>query len=335
MRVVRIFTRDSGESAIEIREVPMTGAERPVSATFGCDSIFFRETPEGHVQDFHNAPRRQLIFLTSGIREQTGKTFVVENRTGAGGRIAWEAAAKSAPDGTTAALIDATYPMLAGLYDKLPWDVAADLVPSAMIAQTPFVVVVNAGSKLDSLAALIAEARARPGKLTFGSAGVGSVIHVVSELFNANARVNLTHIPYKGMSDASVALQAGQIDLIIAASPTALGPIRGGKARGLAVSTAQRSAAFPGVPTALEQGVDYVVTNWFGFAFPRGPSPDAINALRADVGRALAAPDVKEKLTATGAGPSNFTPEEFAQFLKEDTRRWTGVIKASGIRVEQ
>jgi len=147
--------------------------------------------------------------------------------------------------------------------------------------------------------------------------------------------VNLTHIPYKGMSDASVALQAGQIDLIIAASPTALGPIKGGKARGLAVSTAQRSAAFPGVPTALEQGVDYVVTNWFGFAFPKGTPKEAIKALRDDVVRALAAPEVREKLAAQGAEPLNFTPEEFAQFLKEDTRRWTGVIKASGIRVEQ
>ncbi len=269
------------------------------------------------------------------IAEQTGKSFVVENRTGAGGRIAWEAAAKSAPDGTTAALIDATYPMLPGLYERLPWDVAGDLVPAAMIVQTPFVIIVNAGSKLGSLSALIAEARARPGKLNFGSAGIGSVNHVVSELFKVNARVNLTHIPYKGMSDASVALQAGQIDLIIAASPTALGPIKGGKARGLAVSTAQRSAAFPGVPTALEQGVDYVVTNWFGFAFPKGTPKEAIKALRDDVVRALAAPEVREKLAAQGAEPLNFTPEEFAQFLKEDTRRWTGVIKASGIRVEQ
>ena len=269
------------------------------------------------------------------IAEQTGKSFVVENRTGAGGRIAWEAAAKSAPDGATAALIDATYPMLPGLFEKLPWDVASDLVPAAMIVQAPFVVVVGAGSKLESLAALIVEARARPGKLNFGSAGIGSVNHVVSELFKVNARVDLTHIPYKGMSDASVALQAGQIDLIIAASPTALGPIKGGKARGLAVSTAQRSAAFPGVPTALEQGVDYVVTNWFGFAFPKGTPKEAIKALRDDVVRALAAPEVREKLAAQGAEPSNFTPEEFARFLKEDTRRWTGVIKASGIRVEQ
>lgn len=269
------------------------------------------------------------------ITEQTGKPIVVENRTGAGGRIAWEAAAKSVPDGTTAALIDATYPMLPGLYEKLPWDVAGDLVPVAMICQTPFVVVVNADSKLKTLDELIADARARPGKLNFGSAGMGSVNHVVSELFKVNARVDLTHIPYKGMSDASVALQAGQIDLIIAASPTALGPIRGGKARGLAVSTARRSPALPGVPTAAEQGVDYVVTNWFGFAFPRGTTKEAIATLRDDVTRALAAPDVREKLIATGAEPSNLTSEEFARFLKDDTRRWTGLIRSSGIKVEQ
>jgi tripartite-type tricarboxylate transporter receptor subunit TctC len=269
------------------------------------------------------------------ITEQTGRSILVENRAGAGGRIAWEAAAKSAPDGATAALIDATYPMLPGLFEKLPWDVASDLVPAAMIVQTPFVIVVNAASKLETLAALIAEARARPGRLNFGSAGIGSVNHVVSELFKVNARVDLTHIPYKGMSDASVALQAGQIDLIIAASPTALAPIKGGKAKGLAVSTAQRSAAFPGVPSAVEQGVDYVVTNWFGFAFPRGTPKEAVNALRDDVVRALAAPDVREKLAAQGAEPSNFTPEEFARFLKEDTRRWTELIRASGIQVEQ
>ncbi len=272
---------------------------------------------------------------TLKITEQTGKSFVVENRTGAGGRIAWEAVAKSAPDGATVALIDATYPMLPGLFAKLPWDVAGDLVPAAMIVQTPFIILVNAESKLESLAALIAEARAHPGKLNFGSAGIGSVNHIVSELFKHDARVDLTHIPYKGMSDASVALQAGQIDLIIAASPTALGPIKGGKARPLAVTTAQRSAAFPTVPTAVEQGVDYVVTNWFGFAVPKGTPKEAITTLRDDVVRALAAPDVREKLAVQGAEPSNFTPEEFARFLREDTRRWTDVIRSSGIKVEQ
>jgi tripartite-type tricarboxylate transporter receptor subunit TctC len=270
------------------------------------------------------------------ITEQTGRTIVVENRTGAGGRISWEAVARSAPDGTTAGLIDATYAMLPGLFDKLPWDVASDLVPAAMVCQTPFVITVSAQSKLTTLAELIAEARARPGKLNFGSSGIGGVNHVVSELFLHDAHVSLTHIPYKGMGDAVVALQAGQIDLIVTASPTALGPVKGGKARALAVSTAQRSAAFPGVPTAAESGVpDYVVTNWFGFAFPKGTPRETVDALQRDVQRAISSPDVREKLAAQGAEPSSFTPEEFSRFLKEDTRRWTALIRSSGIKVEQ
>jgi tripartite-type tricarboxylate transporter receptor subunit TctC len=114
-----------------------------------------------------------------------------------------------------------------------------------------------------------------------------------------------------------------------------MGPVKGGKARALAVTTAQRSAAFPAIPTAVEAGVgNYVVTNWFGFAVPKGTPKEVIDTLRDDVVRALAAPDVREKLAAQGAEPSNFTPEEFARFLREDTRRWTAVIKASGIKVE-
>ena len=271
---------------------------------------------------------------TQKITEQTGKGFVVENKTGAGGRICWEAGAKSAPDGTTAVMIDATYAMLPGLFDRLPWDVG-DLVAAAVIAQTPFVIVASPESKLKTLQALVTEARQRPGKLNFGSSGVGSVNHVVTALFLHEAGIQVTHIPYKGMSDASVALQGGQVDMMIAASPTALGSIRGGKALPLAVSTAERSAAFPHVPTASEAGVRYVVTNWFGFAVPKGTPKAAINALRDDVVRAMAAPEVRAKLAAQGAQPSSFTPEQFAAFLTDETARWTGVIKAAGIKLEQ
>jgi tripartite-type tricarboxylate transporter receptor subunit TctC len=123
--------------------------------------------------------------------------------------------------------------------------------------------------------------------------------------------------------------------MMIAASPTALGSIRGGRAVPLAVSTAARSPAFPEVPTASEAGVDYVVSNWFGFAVPKGTPKAMIDTLRNDVVRAMAAPEVREKLAAQGAGPSSFTPEQFAAFLKDETRRWTTVIKAAGIRVEQ
>lgn len=266
------------------------------------------------------------------ITEQTGRTFVVENRTGAGGRIAWEAAAKSAADGTTITLIDATYPMLPGLFERLGWDATADLVPVAMIAQTPFVIVASPQSRLKTLRTLIDEARAHPGKLNYGSAGVGSVTHVVAALFLRNARIEVAHIPYKGMSDVSAALQGGQVDMMIAASPTALGAIRAGKAAPLAVSSAARSPVLPDVPTATESGVDYVVFNWFGWAAPKGTPRPAIDALRDEVVRAMSAPDVQQRLAAQGAQPSSFTAEQFAAFLHDETRRWTEVIKGAGIK---
>jgi len=269
------------------------------------------------------------------ITERTGKSFVVENRTGAGGRICWEAGVKSAPDGATLVLIDATYTMLPGLFEKLPWDVSADLVPAAIIAQTPFVIVASPQAKLQTLRALIDEARARPGKLNFGSAGVGSVNHIVTALFLHQAGIEVTHIPYKGMSDASAALLGGQVQMVIAASPTALGSIRGGRAVPLAVSTARRSPAFPEVPTAGEAGVNYIVNNWFGFAVPKGTPKALIDTLRNEVVQATAAPEVREKLAAQGAEPSSFTPEQFAAFLKDETRRWTAVIRSAGIRVDQ
>ena len=180
------------------------------------------------------------------ITEQTGRSIVVENRTGAGGRIAWEAAAKAAPDGATAALIDATYPMLPGLYEKLPWDVANDLVPAAMICQTPFVITVGAGSKLESLAALIAEARAHPGKLNFGSAGVGSVNHVVSELFRVNARVAPDAHSLQGHERCERRPAIGADRPHHRRLADCARADQGRQGEGLAVSTAQRSAALPG-----------------------------------------------------------------------------------------
>jgi tripartite-type tricarboxylate transporter receptor subunit TctC len=272
---------------------------------------------------------------TAKITELTGKTFVVENRTGAGGRIAWEAAAKAPADGSTIVLIDATYPMLPGLFDKLGWDVSSDLVPAALIALTPFVVVASTQSKLTTLPALIKEARARPGKLNYGSAGVGSVTHVVAALLLHSTRIDVTHVPYKGMSDVSAALQGGQVDLMVSATPTALGAIRSGKAVPLAVSSSVRSPVLPNVPTAMESGADYIVFNWFGFAVPKGTAKNQIDTLRDDVVRAMSTPDIGERLAAQGAQASTDTADQFAAFLREETRRWTGLIRASAIKVEQ
>ncbi|HEY4370840.1 MAG TPA: tripartite tricarboxylate transporter substrate binding protein [Burkholderiales bacterium] len=320
--------------------LPLAAPLFALSATLACTQAS-AQTPKppmriivpfaaGGASDFYSR------IVAQKITEQTGKTIVVENRTGAGGRIAFEYAAHAPNDGSVVALIDATYAMLPGLFDKrLPWDINSDLVPAAMITQTPFVIIVPTKSKYQTLMDLINDAKARPGKLNFGSAGVGSVNHIVTERFRSDAKITITHIPYRGMSEASVALQAGELDLIIAASPTALGPIQGGKVRALAVTTAKRSAALPNVPTASEAGVPpYITTNWFGWAVPKGTSKEFIQTLHEDVVKAVNSPDVRDRLAAQGAEPSNFTTEDFARFLREDTKRWTDVIKANNIKIE-
>jgi len=269
------------------------------------------------------------------LTEQTGQPFVVENRTGAGGRIGYEAAAKSTSDGYTLAATDATYTMLPGLYETLGWDQAADLVPVTISAQSPFAVIVSPTTKIKTLAHLIEQAKVNPGKITFGSAGIGSVNHIVTELFEREAKIDLLHVPYKGMGDAMTGLLSGSVDLLITALPTAIPHINSGKAVPLAVTSAQRSAALPNVPTVRESGVPgYVAANWFGLTAPKGTAPQAIEYIRKEVVRALAAPDVKERLAALGLEPSGISPEELGKILQEDTKRWTDVIRAAGIKPE-
>ena len=269
------------------------------------------------------------------ITEQTGKTVIVENKTGAGGRIAFDFVAHAAPDGLTVGLIDATYAMLPGLFPVLPWDINQDLIPVVMVAQTPFVVVVGTDAKFSSYRELSSAAMAQPGKLNYGSAGVGSVNHIVTERFRSNAKIDITHIPYKGMSEASVALLSGNVDLIVAASPTAIGQIKSGKVRPLLVTTAQRSPVLPDVPSVTEVGLtDFVVTNWFGFAVPKGTPKEMMDLLHQDVMRAVAAPDVKEKLLLQGAQASTFSTQEFGDFVKNETALWTRVTKDNNIKIE-
>ena len=269
------------------------------------------------------------------ITEQTGKTVIVENKTGAGGRIAFDFVAHAAPDGLTVGLIDATYAMLPGLFPVLPWDINQDLIPVVMVAQTPFVVVVGADAKFSTYQELSRAATAQPGKLNYGSAGVGSVNHIVTERFRSNAKIDITHIPYKGMSEASVALLSGNVDLIVAASPTAIGQIKSGKVRPLLVTTAKRSPVLPDVPAVREVGLtDFVVTNWFGFAVPKGTPKEMMETLHQDVMRAVAAPDVKEKLLLQGAEASTFTMQEFKDFVKTETALWTKVTKDNNIKIE-
>ena len=268
------------------------------------------------------------------ITEQTGKTFIVENRGGAGGRIGYEAGAKAAADGYNITATDATYTMLPGIFgSKLNFE-HSDLTPVLLIAQMPFVIVTRAGGTIKSLPDLVAQAKANPQKINYGSSGNGGVNHLVTELFSRSASVSMQQIPYKGMGDAVVGLLGSQVDVLVTAMPTGLPHVKSGKMTALAVSSAKRAAAAPEIPTVSEQGVAFVANNWVGFTMPKGSPREAYEWLSKAVTAAMATPDLQQRIAAMGAEPNLLVGEEYGKMIRSETARWSEVVKAAGIRVE-
>jgi tripartite-type tricarboxylate transporter receptor subunit TctC len=269
------------------------------------------------------------------LSEQLGKPFVVENKVGASGTIGNATVAKSAPDGYTLLANDTTYAMLPAMFKTLPWDHANDLVPVTTILTTPVVLVVPAASPFKTAQELVEFARRNPGKLNFGSGGIGSSTHLNAELFRKEAKVDVAHIPYKGAGDAMTGIISGQVDLLITATPTGMGQIKGGKVRALAVTGAKRSPAFPEVPTFAEIGLPgYTVTGWFGLAVPKGTPKEIIAKIHAETVKALADPALRERLQLQGAEPGGMAPEAYAKFVRDETVRWSALATAAGVKPE-
>jgi tripartite-type tricarboxylate transporter receptor subunit TctC len=269
------------------------------------------------------------------LSEQLGKPFIVENKVGASGTIGDAFVAKAAPDGYTLLANDTTYAMLPAMFKSLPWDHANDLVPVTTILTTPVVLVVPAASPFRSARELVEFARKNPGKLNFGSGGVGSSTHLNAELFRSEAKIDIAHIPYKGAGDAMTGIISNQVDLLITASPTGMGQIKGGKVRALALTGARRSPAFPDVPTFGEIGLPgYTVTGWFGLAVPKGTPPEIVNRIHAETVKALADPGLRERIQQQGAEPGGMPPEQYAKFVREETVRWSGLARAAGVKPE-
>ena len=307
-------------------------------------SVFLAFAGSAHA-DYPEKPIRIVVPFVAGgvsdnvarqvsqkISEQTGKVFVVENRGGAGGRIGYEAGAKAAPDGYTIVATDATYTMLPGIFAKLNWE-HSDLTPVTLIAQMPFVIAANSGGKIKSLADLVAQAKANPGKINYGSSGNGGVNHLVTELFSRSAGISMQQVPYKGMGDAVIGLMGNQVDLLVTAMPTGLPHVTSGKMTALAVSSAKRALAAPQIPTALELGVPFVSNNWVGFTVPKGAPREAYEWLQKSVVAAMATPDLTRRINAMGAEPNVLIGDEYGKMIQGETARWTEVIKAAGIKV--
>src|SRR5438876_9019321 len=269
--------------------------------------------------------------LTSAL----GQPVVIENRGGAAGNIGAEAVARAAPDGYT--LLMATTGVMAinnALYPNMSYDAAKDFEPVIFVASITNVLVVAPELPAKNVRELIALAKEKPGSLSFGSSGAGSSTHLSSELFKSMAGIDVLHIPYKGSSQALTDLLAGRISMIIDNMPGAIGFIKAGRLRALAVTGSKRSPALPDVPTIAEAGVPgYESLSWSGIAVPAGTPNDVIARLNREIAVVLAQPDIRAKFSQAGADPVGGSPQEFANHIRAEREKWSRLIRERGIAV--
>lgn len=262
--------------------------------------------------------------------EGLGATIVVENRAGAGGAIGAESVARAEPDGYTLLFVASPFTTVPATTAKPAYDPVKQFAPIALIAQGPLVWAVGAGSSIKSMQTLIAAAQERPGKLTYGSAGPGSVNHLVLEMFRHRAGLDVVHVPYKGMGPALVDLIGGQIDMLTTTIAGALPYSKQDKLRIIAVTGKTRAKLLPDVPTVEEAGVKpFEVNNYWGIVAPLTTPPDAIAKLHAQAQRLLGQPDFQERLAREGVEPTPGTSEAFGRFIRDDFAAWRGLIAAA------
>ncbi|MBV8031472.1 MAG: tripartite tricarboxylate transporter substrate binding protein [Betaproteobacteria bacterium] len=269
------------------------------------------------------------------LTEAWGQPVVVENRTGAGGNIAAESVAKAAPDGYTLVMGSVgTHAVNVTLFPKLPYDPVRDFAPIALVAEADALLVVHPSVPATSVPQLVALARARPGSLSFSSAGPGTASHLAGELFKSLAGVDLLHVPYKGNTPAITDLLAGQTSMLFATMPTVLPHVKAGKLRALATCSLERAEATPELPTVSEFLPGFNVGNWVGLFAPAGTPPAIVERLNGEVVRIMQAPEMKARLAAEGARFVPTTPAGFGAYVRAEIARWAPIVRASGARPE-
>ncbi|HKU70397.1 MAG TPA: tripartite tricarboxylate transporter substrate binding protein [Burkholderiales bacterium] len=270
-------------------------------------------------------------FLAAKMSETLGQQVVVDDRPGAASMLAAEIVAKSPPDGHTVLIANATIAM-PSLFKKLPFDIRKDFVPVTLVGYGPLVLVVHPSLPVKNVKDLVALAKRRPGTLNFGSAGIGSMTHLGIALFTTLAGINLTHVPYKGSSQASIGLMTGEVQLMFSSPAAVMTPMKEKKMRPLAVSGTTRSAVLPDVPTMIQAGIaGYDATSWYGMLAPAATPRTAIDRLGEESAKALTAADLKEKLLNLGIEPAKGGVDEFSGYFKSEIAKWEKVIRAAGI----
>jgi tripartite-type tricarboxylate transporter receptor subunit TctC len=268
------------------------------------------------------------------LGQSWGINFVVENRAGAGGNIGTDAVAKAEPNGDTLLIVSVGMATNQYLYPKLNYDPVKDLAPITMVALVPNLLVVNKDLPVKSVADLIAYAKANPGKLSYGSSGIGTSVHLSGEYFQKLTGTKMVHVPYRGTAQATQDLIGGRIDLIFDNITQALPHVRAGSIRGLGITTAKRSAAAPEFAPIAETVPGFDVSSWFALFAPAKTPPAIIAKIQADTKAGLADPALRAKMDQLAAEPVGGTPAELAAFLQAEMTKWGGLIKELGIKVE-
>ena len=268
--------------------------------------------------------------MAQKLSDKWGQPVVVENKAGAGGNIGMDAVAKAPGDGYTLLMsYVGSHAINVSIYKKLPFDPEQDFHAVATLANVPFVAVASAALPVSNVKELAAYAAKNP--VSFGSAGNGSVNHLLGELFNSTSQVKMQHVPYKGAAPALTDLISGQIQLVFTSLPSVAQHIRAGTVKGLGVTGAKRAQAFKDIPTVAESGYPaFVINPWFGLFAPKGTPPAVVRQINADINKILGEKDTADKFAALGAEVYESTPQEFAAVLHADIQKWAVVVKSSG-----
>ena len=269
------------------------------------------------------------------LQTRLGQPVVVENKPGAASNIATEAVINAAPDGYTIASVTSANAINATVNKRtLTFDYLKQLAPVAGMSQGPSVLVINPSIPANNVAELVAYAKANPGKINFGSPGVGSTGHLAAELFKAMAGVDLVHVPYRGAAPAMTDLIGGHVQVLFDSMVSVLPHVQAGRVRALAVTSKARSPLLPDLPTVAETVSGYEAIIWFRVGVPRGTPPEVVALLNREINAGLASPEMKEKLAKLGTTPIVVSPEEFWAFAKSETEKWEKVIQQAGIKVD-
>ena len=326
------------------RELLQAGVALASLAT--CPRVFAQADSAA---DFPSRPIRLIVpFAPGGGTDIVGRTIgqklteawkqpvVVENRAGGNGTIGANLVAKSPPNGYTLSMITSSHSVNVSLQgSKHPYDLLEDFAPISQVTRQPYVLVLNPRVPVKSLQELIALARSNPGKLTYGSSGIGGTSHLSGALFCSLAEIQMTHVPYRGGQLAMTDVVAGQIDMLFSTLLQSHGLIQAGKLRPLAVTTATRSPALPELPTMQEGGVPrYEVTPWYGMVAPAGTPPAIVNKLNREIVRIVHLPEVIQKMATDGSEPVGSTPAQFAAHIKSEVEKWQDLIRKTGIHSE-